>query len=426
MRILFLSQVLPYPPDAGPRVKTWNVLRFLVERGHDVSLACFLRAEEIPHLREVERVCEQVVTVPMKRSRFADTAYWLRSRLTGRPFLVERDGLRRMQTSVDALLRNGVFDVLHADQLPMTQFALAHSHQDQAPARIFDAHNATWVILRQMIQGAPALLRPAIAVETRSVRRYEGRAVRSFDRTLAVSQEDRLKLLEAANDENANESIDASRVEVVPISIDTERLQPVPKADGAQLILAIGSMHYAPNAEGIRWFLRQVLPLVQRQLPGARVRVVGKNPPSDFLAMQNDSAGAIEVAGYLPSLTPSFEQAAVLVVPVLSGSGMRVRILEGLARGLPIVTTSVGVEGIKARHEQELLIADTPEAFAAAVCRLLNQKDLRWRLAEAGRALAVSRYDYRVALAGLESIYTDARRIRMRRAPSQVSVAHSH
>jgi len=117
MHILFLTQIIPYPPDAGPKVKTWHVLRYLASRGHRVTLASFVRKEEEEHVIALKEVCQEVYTVPIRRSRLVDAGYWVRSHFTGRPFLIERDDLREMRNVVEKLLKTQTIDVIHADQL---------------------------------------------------------------------------------------------------------------------------------------------------------------------------------------------------------------------------------------------------------------------------------------------------------------------
>ena len=123
MHILFLTQIVPYPPDAGPKVKTWHVLRYLVQRGHQVTLATFCREEETPYLEKLQELCDDVIPIPIKRSRMADIVYWLKSHFTGRPFLIERDDLAAMRKAVDQAVSQDNIDIIHADQLSMAQFA---------------------------------------------------------------------------------------------------------------------------------------------------------------------------------------------------------------------------------------------------------------------------------------------------------------
>ncbi len=421
MRILFLTQIVPYPPDAGPKVKTWHVLRYLAGRGHEVILASFVRPEEAQHLPALGEVCAEVHTVPIHRSRLADVGYWLRSHLTGRPFLIERDDLPAMRTLVERILAEKQIDLIHADQLTMALYALPYARKarsqaaggkagegDESPLTLFDAHNAVWTIVERMSANAPWFLKPVVDLEARRIKRYEGEIVRSFDFTLAVTEPDRLALQEAARLSANGVYAEDPPIRVVPIAVDTRQLQPVHRRDGSMEIVTLGTLHYPPNADGIRWFVRDVFPIVRENLPGVRLTIIGKNPPADFMQLAAQYPDAIRVTGYVPDLTPYLEAVAVMVVPVRAGGGMRVRILEALARGMPVVTTTIGLEGIAARPGEEVLVADSAEEFAQAVVTLLADKSLQSRLGRQGRAFAESRYDWQVVLAAMDAIYGKA------------------
>jgi glycosyltransferase involved in cell wall biosynthesis len=410
MRVLLLTQILPYPPDAGPRVKTWHVLQHLAQRGHRITIVSFVRPEERAHLPAVMAHCDRVVAVPLRRSRLADGWHLLRSRLTGRPFLLIRDDLSRMRGAVEACLSAGDWDVVHADQLTMTQFVLSPKGAGLHPYRIFDAHNATWTILNRMARGSAPAVRAVLGWEAQRIRAYEGRVVRTFEHTLAVSEADRRDLLAAAADGGWVPEED--RISVVPIAVDTEGVTPVKRSPRGPDILTLGTLHYAPNAEGVRWFLQHVFPRILAEIPEARLTIVGRNPPRDFLRLARQRPDRLNVAGYVPDLTQHLQQAAVVVVPVLSGSGMRVRILEAMARGMPIVTTNVGREGIDARPGEDMLVEDSPEGFAAQVVNVLRDPALQARLAKGGRRLAEARYDRRVVLKELDRAYAPAERPR--------------
>ncbi len=405
MRILFLTQIIPYPPNAGPRVKTWHVLRYLHERGHDVTLASYVRDEERPYVTKLNEVCTAVHTVPITRSRVADVGYWLHSHFSGRPFLIERDDLAGMRHLVQRLLAEQDFDVVHADQLTMTQFALDAKKGDggRRPFIIFDAHNATWSIWERMRQNAPWFLKPVYRIEENRIKRYEGMLVAEFDHTMVVIDPDRDLLL--AGVENGNKVALNGRISSIPIAVDAQVLQPVPRQPGSRNILTLGTLSYPPNADGIRWFLQEVFPLVQQQVPGVTLTVIGKNPPADFGQMAEQSGGAIQVTGYVDDLTPFMAAAALMVVPVRAGSGMRVRLLEAFARAMPTVTTTIGLEGIIAEADKEILLADDPQSFAAATVKLLNDPELQEKLARNGRNLAEARYDWRAVLKQMDAVY---------------------
>ena len=137
-------------------------------------------------------------------------------------------------------------------------------------------------------------------------------------------------------------------IRVIPIAVDTAELQPVKRSPSSQHIVTLGTLHYPPNADGIRWFVDEVFPKITSRVPDASVTIIGKNPPADFLAFPDRYAGRIRVTGYVPELLPYLQEAAIMVVPVRAGGGMRVRILEAFAGGMPVVTTTVGLEGIDA------------------------------------------------------------------------------
>jgi glycosyltransferase involved in cell wall biosynthesis len=417
MNLLFLTQIIPYPPDAGPKVKTWHVLRYLVERGHRVILASFVRPTEHAYVPVLEELCGQVYTIPIHRSRPADIYYWLRSHLTGRPFLIERDDLRAMHGLIQQILSTQEIDVIHADQLTMTQFALraqeehlAHGSNDRTgskhgPALIFDAHNAVWTIVERMGQNAPWFLKPVLSLEARRVKRYEGQIVGQFDHTMAVTEIDRQALSAAASSSPNGGSPPLPAIPVVPIAVDTDQLQPVTRLPGSKDILTLGTLHYPPNADGIRWFMNEVFPLIHAHVPEATLTIIGKNPPKDFLEHASHEPQFIRVTGYVPDLTPYLEEAALMAVPVRAGGGMRVRILEAFARAMPVVTTTIGLEGIDAQPGEEVLLADTPSDFASAVVQLLQDESLQTRLATQGRKLAEENYDWRFVLKQMDTIY---------------------
>lgn len=411
MNILFLTQILPYPPDAGPKVKTWHVLRYLAKQGHKITLASFTRKEEEKYLENVRALGVELFPVPIQRSRVRDAGYLVRSNLSGVPFLIERDNLSAMRSLVNRLLAERSYDIIHTDQLTMTQFApMGKQAPGQRPARIFDAHNATWSIMERMKTTARSVLKPVLALEQQRIKRYEGRIVREFEHTLTVTDIDRRLLLEAVEATRAGDGhldIDeiACRITTIPIAVDTLQLQPTDRSTGSMNILTLGTLHYPPNADGIRWFINEVFPIVRRERPGTSLTIVGKNPPADFVHLAQNDPETIRVTGYVEELTPYFQNAALTVVPVRAGSGMRVRILEAFARAMPVVTTTVGLEGINAQPDRDVIVADTPEEFAAGVLQVLKDPDLQSRLADHGRRLAMEQYDWQPVLKRLDQIY---------------------
>ncbi len=407
MKILFLTQIVPFPPDAGPKVKTYHVLRALVGQGHSVTLVSFVRPEEVPHISALEKICDAVHVVPIRRSRIADVGYMVRSYLTTRPFLIERDDLRPMQELVNKLVKEGDFHFIHADQLTMVQFAIrgAYAFPDKKPRVIFDAHNAVWSIVERMRENARWFLKPVLGIEARRVKRYEGELLKTVDHVLAVTDVDRVGLEDALNFSKVKQGDRVAPITVVPIAVDTQKLQPIKRDPGSKNIVTLGTLHYPPNADGIRWFFNEVFPLIRQRIPNATLTIIGKNPPQDFLDLAEREPDAVKLTGYVPELVPYLEQGALMVVPVRAGGGMRVRILEAFAYAMPVVTTTIGLEGIHAELEKDVLVADAAGDFANRVSDLLENVSLQEKLSVNGRRLAEKKYDWQVVLDAMRPIY---------------------
>lgn len=407
MHILLLTQIIPYPPDAGPKVKTWHVLKFLADSGYKITLVSFTRPEEVQYLEALREVCAAVYPIPIRRSRVADAGYWLRSQLTRRPFLVERDDSAQMRATIEKLVATEKVDVIHADQLSMAQFALPPKNvaRKDWPALVFDDHNAVWTILARMVQNVPWFIRPVVALEAHRIKQYEAMLVKEFDHTLVVTDIDKNALDQAIRESHTEVSSLDKKITMIPIAVNTAQLLPVAREPGSQNILTLGTLHYPPNADGIRWFLNEVFPQVRAQVPDATLTIIGKNPPQDFQLAAAQQPGIVNVTGYVPELDPYMEKAAVMVVPVRAGGGMRVRILEAFARAMPVVTTTVGLEGISATLGRDVLVQDTEKDFANAVIQLLRDPQRQTEIAENGRKFVEGHYDWQVVLGKMNEVY---------------------
>lgn len=395
MNILLLTQVLPYPPDSGPKIKTYNVIKYLAQ-SHRVTLVSFVRGDQSEQMRHLARYCQAVHGVPMVRNVVQDGLAMGRSLLGGQPWMMVRDERRAMRDLVDRLSAGQAFDVAHADQLNMGQYAA------RAPGafKVLDAHNALWLLYERLWQTmSPGPGKWLLGRDWRLLKRYEGQLVRQFDAVLAVSDEDRQALQEAAGQ--------LVEITVIPIAVDTDQVKFIAREAEPSHILHIGTMYWPPNIDAMNWFVRQVYPLIRQGRPDVQFDVIGSRPPAELLAL-NDAGLGINVTGYVEDTTPYQQKAAAMVVPLRAGGGMRVKILNALAEGIPIVSTSLGYEGIEVTPGRDILVGDTPETFAAEVLRVLNDADLGRQLAANGRRLAEEKYDYRQACRPLDDVYARA------------------
>jgi glycosyltransferase involved in cell wall biosynthesis len=406
-RVLMLTQVLPYPLDAGPKVRAYHMLQRLAAR-HEVTLASFMRpddtAEAAEHLRGI---CAGVRTASMVRSAWRNARAGIVGLVTGLPVVVARDDVAEMAGLLRRLARTGRFDVIHADQLSMAGYgqlaASAGRDAGASPRTLLDEHNAIYLLARRMAAEEPSPPRRTLMRrEAGAFARYEARMCRQYDALLAVTPEDRTALLGLFAPEE-RPAIDA-KLAVVPICVDPERVPPVARRSGGPpTILHLGTMFWPPNVSGVLWFARHVLPQVRRAIPEARFIVVGKNPPPEVAALAADPQ--IEVTGYVPDPQPYLAKADVFVVPLHAAGGMRVKILDAWLWGLPVVSTPIGAEGIEVRDGDNILVAGNATAFAEATVRVLRDGDLNRRLRVRGRAWVEARYAWQTVYDAVDQVY---------------------
>lgn len=404
MRILFLTQVLPYPLDAGPKVRAYYTLRHLAASGHALTLVSFMRSSDVPEAVEhLRSYCDHVVTVPLQRTRWKDGLALGRSLLTGEPLLIARDHSVPMYERVGALVDECHFDAIHADQLWMAPYALAAraraERQGKRPRLILDQHNAVFLIPRRLAdQARNPIARLGYRRESALMAAYEAHTCLAFDRVVTVTDEDRRYLLQLYR--NGRQPHFSG---VIPICLELESIPIVrPSADATE-ILFIGGMHWPPNADGVEWFTQQVLPLIRASTPAARFTAVGMQPPQSLQA--EVLASNVHLPGYVAELQPYWRRSGVFVVPLRAGGGMRVKILDAWARGVPVVSTTVGAEGLACSPGHNVLLADSAEEFAQSVIQLLTNRELAEHLAQGGRATLEQYYNWRTVYAAWDEVY---------------------
>lgn len=394
MNILFLSQVLPYPLDAGPKVRSYFVLRYLAQF-HRVTLVCFTRASDSrAAVQHLESFCHAVHPVPLTRSRWQDVKHLAFSFFQKRPFLIVRDDLRAMTETVHALTQTNQYDFVHADQLAMAHYAL---RVPQA-RRVLDQHNAVWTLTRRLAENEAApLKKKLLAREARLLRQHEANTCAQFDQVVTVIETDARALTFPERPLRAP-------ILTIPICIDPQELIPVAFPIHARDVICIGSMFYPPNVDGVLWFAREALPLIWEKQPDTKFHVVGARPDPALVALGQHEP-RINVAGYVVDTNEYLERAAAFVVPIRAGSGMRVKILDAWARGVPIVSTTLGAEGIAYERDENILLADTPRAFANQVLRLIQERAWAQQVAQHGRAWVEKKYAWRQAYRAWDAIY---------------------
>lgn len=397
-RVLYLTQVLPYPLNTGARVRQYYVLRHLA-RKHEVTLVSFVRDDDQPeHVAHLKTVCRAVHTVPMVRSRWRDGRAALQGVLTRSPIVIARDEIAPMQQTIARLMASESFSVVHADQVSMSKYGLI----GRGNHRVLDLHNAMYLVTERLAAYETNPLKRLIYQrEARALARYEAELCAKYDHVTFVTDEDRALIEQQIARWNVR--VPDQRLTTIPICIDPSDKQLIQPIAQPRRVTAMGVMFWPPNAEGVLWFAQEIWPSIHARQPQLTFTIVGKNPP-EYLT-QLHGTNSIEVLGFVPEVESILAETAAFVVPLRAGGGMRVKILDTWCWGMPIVSTRIGAEGIEIRDGENILIADEPEAFGAAVLRAVTDPELNRSLRGNGRRWVEEKYDWKTIYEAWDTVY---------------------
>jgi glycosyltransferase involved in cell wall biosynthesis len=388
MKVLWLSHMLPYPPVSGALSRAHHLLAGAAAR-HEVTLVSFTqrqllktRAAVEESRRALEEICARVLVheIPAERSRAAFLACVARAGISASPYLARRFAAEPYRRDVARLAALEAFDLVHVDTIGLAPYL---ADAPGIPVAL-DHHNIeSHLIARRAAVERHPLRRAYLAREAAKIarleRRYAPRAV-----NLVCSAIDAARLAEVAPDAQAV---------VCPNATDPDYFRPggVPPEPGR--LVFVGGLTWSPNASGVRWFVREVWPQLAAARPDVSLTVIGADPPEDLRR-----AAALDprlvLAGQVPDIRPHLDRAAVFICPILDGGGTRLKVLDALAMARPVVSTTIGCEGIDLEPEREVLLGDTPETFGRQVLRALGDPALCARLGAAGRALVLARYSW--------------------------------
>lgn len=382
--LLFVSTRFLFPVDSGGKIRTTQVLRGMKDgryRIHLVSPATDRQLEQ--HAADLATVCDEFTrwTAGTRGPLFNLTrARFLTDRL---PIPIRTDWSAAGRAVVDAALARGpdvaVFDFLHAavlapERLPVPSVMFTHNVE----AEIFARHHEV---------ARNPLLRAMWRSQHGKMQRFESQALRRFDVVVAVSDRDARQFAAAYGVQDAF---------VIPTGVDLDFFQWAPPRRDREIVFC-GSMDWLANQDGIDFFLDEIWERISREMPDARMTVVGRAPPASLVERARRFGAAWSFTGFVDDVRPYLQGAAVSVIPLRVGGGTRLKVFEAMAMGSPVVSTTLGVEGLPVTPGEHFLQADSPAAFADAVVGLLRDAAKRESLSAAARALVESRFSYRAA-----------------------------
>ena len=359
------------------------MLRELSRRHRVVVVTTDNPADDLRGLDAFLPDCERRVSIPFAAPKRSSPRFLLtlaRSWASGLPVDLWKWRCRAMARRLDHGADLGDFDVVIGDFMAALPNIPAH----RTPL-VYFAHNVEYLIWKRLAHVEPRWWRRALLeIEWRKMRRAEARACREAARTIAVSDEDARRLLELAP---------GAPVVSMPTGVDVDYFRPHTAAEVPGRLVFSGSMDWYPNEDAILHFVQATLPRIRVARPDATLTVIGRDP-SDRLRAVAAAAGGVTVTGTVDDVRPHIAEGAVYVVPLRVGGGTRLKIFEALAMGKPVISTTIGAEGLDVESDRHAILVDDPEAFSRAVVALLDDGGRRAHLGAAGRALVEARYSW--------------------------------
>lgn len=379
MRVAVFTPYLPYPPDTGGKIRSYYLLRTLAARFEvDIYTVYCGDPPAQTYIEMLQRQCGRVIAFHLnKRWRTRDRLWRVVSPLPRSvDYFHTADSLEKARKR----LHQGAYDVIVADEICMTPYAELAPELPRIVLRQKVDHIHYLDMARARSLGTEKALD---LIEAYKLRRYERAKMPFFQAYLACSAEDATTL-----------SHFAPRVPalVVPNGADLSTFVPSTSArPQSPIVLYVGSMSYYPNVDAVRFLIDEMYRPIRQEVVDVQFQIVGHDPPRQIQELAR--LPGVEVTGTVPEVRPYYDRATVFVVPLRLGGGTRLKIVEAMAMGLPVVSTSVGAEGLDVQHEQNILLADDAASFSKQVLRLLSDRELRSRIAEGGQTLA-RHYDW--------------------------------
>lgn len=383
LKILFITPRPPFPPIKGDRVRPYNFIRELA-KNHSIDLCAFCESQdEIRGLDEMKKYCRQVESVLLGpwQSKFNV----LRSIYNFQPFQVNYYRSRQMKQKIRQMRAKTSYDIVHLVLDRMLPYA-SNIEKEKIVLDHIDALSLN--MKRRALTEKNPFKKGAFYLEYFNMARYERKGARAYASSIVTSRVDK----EALEDEH---------IEIIPNGVDTDCFKPMEAAKDLPLIFT-GNMNYFPNVDAVVYFCSAILPKIISVFPALKLYIVGTSPSSQVKALANNN---IIVTGAVSDIGEYLNRAQIFVAPLRCGSGIQNKILEAMACGLPVVTTSYGNAGINAKDNVHAAIRDTPDEFARTVIELLNNQPQRMALGSEARKLMENEFSWSRRADKLTSIY---------------------
>ncbi|MFZ5366145.1 MAG: glycosyltransferase family 4 protein [Patescibacteria group bacterium] len=397
MKILMLTPYLPYPPSSGGQVRSYNLIKNLAQK-HKITLFSLIKTdEEKKYIPELEKFCQEVEVFKRPEKPWT-LKNILRTGFGPYPFLVVRNLSSEEKEAVAKKLDEEKFDLIHAE----TFYVMPHIPKTKIPILLVDQTIEFQVYQHHADTSNLWQAKPLLYFDVFKIRFWETRFWRKASRVVAVSEDDRKKM----------RSLEPSlQVDVVPNGAgeDLVDIYHKKKADFKKPIIFFqGNFLWLQNAEAARTLAIEVFPRIRKEIPQACCRIVGQGASQKIADLEGNGVEVHDLdVSDIEGVREAYRQATVFVAPLAGPGGTRLKILGAMAAGVPVVTTSTGIEGIDAKSGREILVKDKPEEIAKTTSRVLKDQQLYQKMTLAARKLVEEKYNWQKISQKLDKIYQE-------------------
>ena len=372
MKILFLTNLLPYPLDNGGKIKTYTTIHTLANAGHEIDLVCFTEQIEFNKQDQSKmlELCNKVEQVYLKLTTAENKKYMIllaaRSIFSKYSFGVYKYRSKKMEEKLGELSRECNYDCVYFDHLQMCVYRDVLLRLAPHAKFILDEHNCEAIIMSRNSELSSNLVKKVfLKLESKKLSAFESAMLEQMSVNIVLSEEDYLELRSQCGKDFIHT--------IIPIGVQDRGRKKERAMDGKLNILFIGTLTWEPNNQGLIWFLTNVMPLLIEAELNFRLYIVGKNPSAEVKKLATKYKNII-VTGYVESVDEYYDLCDCMIVPLFIGSGQRVKLIEGFSKGMPAVSTSIGAEGLEVKDEENIIITNTKEGFLEALIRLEDSK----------------------------------------------------
>lgn len=390
MKILMITSYLPYPLFGGGEVRTYNLLKRLCKK-HEITLIAYKRPSNTDNdINEVKKVCKDIIV--LNKDKTWTLKNILRTGFSTMPLLLTVYHSKKDRNKIKQIISENHFNLIHVEP-----FYVMHNLPPTNLPILVVEHNIEYEVYKRYVDHFPLIpLRPLLSIDVKKMKEWEEVMWKRAKKVAVVSKSDQEKI----------EKSGVKNVAIIPNGVDLSHykysrqssIHPIPT------VLYVGNMRWFENRDAVKYLLTQIWPKIKAQVPQARLLIVGREADKHFSSREDKS---IKIYANVPDIRKFYQEATCLLAPIRKGGGTKYKILEAMASGLPVVTTSIGAEGLEIENNKNVKIADTPTNLAKGTYEILINKEQSQSLAKNARELIENKYSWDSIAEKLNFLYNE-------------------